>query len=62
METVKVKFIHDQHLAKPNYQGFFHGVRQIIRTEGKYFFNNKTIFYCLNRSSRYLSRFNSYYA
>ncbi len=34
METVKVKFIHDQHLAKPNYHGFFHGVRQIIRTEG----------------------------
>ncbi|UJR09274.1 hypothetical protein I4U23_013519 [Adineta vaga] len=34
METVKVKFIHDQRLAKPNYHGFFHGVRHIIRTEG----------------------------
>jgi len=34
METVKVKFIHDQGLAKPNYRGFFHGVREIIRTEG----------------------------
>jgi solute carrier family 25 citrate transporter 1 len=34
METVKVKFIHDQRSAKPNYQGFFHGVRHIIRTEG----------------------------
>ena len=34
METVKVKFIHDQHLAKPNYRGFFHGVREIIRMEG----------------------------
>jgi hypothetical protein len=34
METVKVKFIHDQRLAKPNYRGFFHGVREIIRTEG----------------------------
>lgn len=34
METVKVKFIHDQRLAKPNYHGFFHGVRQIVRTEG----------------------------
>ena len=34
METVKVKFIHDQRLAKPNYHGFFHGVREIIRTEG----------------------------
>ena len=35
METVKVKFIHDQRLAKPNYRGFFHGVREIIRAEGK---------------------------
>ncbi|CAF0803877.1 unnamed protein product [Rotaria sp. Silwood1] len=34
METVKVKFIHDQHLAKPNYHGFFHGIRAIIRSEG----------------------------
>ncbi|CAF0842192.1 unnamed protein product [Adineta ricciae] len=34
METVKVKFIHDQGLAKPNYRGFFHGVREIIRSEG----------------------------
>ncbi|CAF1022632.1 unnamed protein product [Rotaria magnacalcarata] len=34
METVKVKFIHDQNLAKPNYRGFFHGVREIIRKEG----------------------------
>ncbi len=34
METVKVKFIHDQHLTKPNYRGFFHGVREIIRMEG----------------------------
>ncbi|CAF1275969.1 unnamed protein product [Rotaria sordida] len=34
METVKVKFIHDQHLIKPNYHGFFHGVRKIIQTEG----------------------------
>jgi hypothetical protein len=34
METVKVKFIHDQRSAKPNYRGFFHGVREIIRTEG----------------------------
>ncbi len=34
METVKVKFIHDQRSVKPNYRGFFHGVREIIRTEG----------------------------
>ncbi|XP_061732135.1 tricarboxylate transport protein B, mitochondrial isoform X1 [Nerophis ophidion] len=34
METVKVKFIHDQTSANPKYRGFFHGVREIIRTEG----------------------------
>ncbi|KAG7252496.1 hypothetical protein CRUP_009359 [Coryphaenoides rupestris] len=34
METVKVKFIHDQTSANPKYKGFFHGVREIIRTEG----------------------------
>lgn len=34
METVKVKFINDQAAAIPKYKGFFHGVREIIRTEG----------------------------
>lgn len=34
METVKVKFIHDQSSANPKYRGFFHGVREIIRTQG----------------------------
>ncbi|XP_052800893.1 putative tricarboxylate transport protein, mitochondrial [Mya arenaria] len=34
METVKVKFINDQTLAKPKFRGFFHGVREIIRAEG----------------------------
>ncbi|XP_056319195.1 tricarboxylate transport protein B, mitochondrial [Danio aesculapii] len=34
METVKVKFIHDQTSANPKYRGFFHGVREIIRTQG----------------------------
>jgi len=34
METLKVKFIHDQRSANPKYRGFFHGVREIIRTEG----------------------------
>ncbi|XP_064833726.1 tricarboxylate transport protein B, mitochondrial-like isoform X1 [Oncorhynchus masou masou] len=34
METVKVKFIHDQSSANPKYRGFFHGVGEIIRTEG----------------------------
>lgn len=34
METVKVKFINDQASPNPQYKGFFHGVRQIIKTEG----------------------------
>ncbi|CAL8081670.1 unnamed protein product [Orchesella dallaii] len=34
METVKVKFINDQRSANPRFKGFFHGVREIIRTEG----------------------------
>ncbi|XP_043964189.1 tricarboxylate transport protein B, mitochondrial isoform X2 [Gambusia affinis] len=34
METVKVKFIHDQTSAKPQYKGFFHGVREIVRSQG----------------------------
>uniref|UniRef100_A0AAR2KPK1 Uncharacterized protein n=1 Tax=Pygocentrus nattereri TaxID=42514 RepID=A0AAR2KPK1_PYGNA len=34
METIKVKFIHDQTSANPKYRGFFHGVREIVRTQG----------------------------
>ncbi|XP_044131477.1 tricarboxylate transport protein, mitochondrial [Bufo gargarizans] len=34
METIKVKFIHDQCSPNPKYRGFFHGVREIIRVEG----------------------------
>ncbi|CAL9707606.1 unnamed protein product [Knipowitschia caucasica] len=34
METVKVKFIHDQTSANPKYKGFYHGVRQIVREQG----------------------------
>lgn len=33
----KVKFIHDQTSSNPKYRGFFHGVREIIRSEGKGF-------------------------
>ena len=36
METVKVKFINDQISAKPKFRGFFHGVREIIKAEGKW--------------------------
>ena len=35
METVKVKFINDQTSAKPKFRGFFHGVREIVKAEGK---------------------------
>jgi len=34
METVKVKFINDQRSANPQFRGFFHGVGQIIKTQG----------------------------
>lgn len=34
METIKVKFIHDQTSANPKYRGFFHGVGQIIKEQG----------------------------
>jgi hypothetical protein len=35
METIKVKFINDQTSANPKFKGFFHGVREIIKTDGK---------------------------
>ena len=34
METIKVKFIHDQNMPKPKYRGFFHGVGAIAKQEG----------------------------
>ncbi|KAL1764932.1 tricarboxylate transport protein, mitochondrial, partial [Sigmodon hispidus] len=34
METIKVKFIHDQTSANPKYRGFFHGVREIVQEQG----------------------------
>ena len=36
METIKVKFIHDQTQPNPQYRGFFHGVRTIVRQEGQW--------------------------
>lgn len=35
METVKVKFIHDQTQPNPRFKGFFSGVSTIIKTEGE---------------------------
>ncbi|XP_033902537.2 tricarboxylate transport protein B, mitochondrial [Acipenser ruthenus] len=34
METIKVKFIHDQCSTNPQYKGYFQGVREIIRQQG----------------------------
>ena len=34
METIKVKFIHDQTQPNPKYRGFYHGVRTIVKQEG----------------------------
>lgn len=34
METVKVKFIHDQTLEKPRFRGFLHGLGVIVKSEG----------------------------
>lgn len=34
METVKVKFINDQTSANPKLRGFFHGVSEIVKTQG----------------------------
>ncbi|KAJ7391909.1 hypothetical protein OS493_016205 [Desmophyllum pertusum] len=34
METVKVKFIHDQTQPNPRFKGFFSGVSTIVKTEG----------------------------
>ena len=63
METVKVKFIHDQRLPKPNYRGFFHGVREIVRAQGMFRILIDFIYCCyLTRNSRHVSRFNSYHA
>ncbi|KAF3840799.1 hypothetical protein F7725_006661 [Dissostichus mawsoni] len=35
METLKVKMIHDQCSLRPRYRGFFHGISEIIREQGK---------------------------
>lgn len=34
METIKVKFIHDQTQPNPKFKGFFSGVATIVKTEG----------------------------
>ncbi|MBN3311663.1 TXTP protein, partial [Atractosteus spatula] len=45
METIKVKFIHDQCSANPKYRGFFHGVREIVRQQEKLYCNNLLSFH-----------------
>ena len=44
METVKVKFIHDQNQPNPKYRGFFHGVKEIVKQEGNC---SPHIYYCV---------------
>lgn len=44
METIKVKFINDQRSANPQYKGFFHGVKSIVKSEGKKKHNLITLF------------------
>ena len=34
METIKVKFIHDQTHPNPQYRSFVHGIRTIVRQQG----------------------------
>ena len=41
METIKVKFIHDQTQPNPKYRGFFSGVYTIIKTDGMYTYHSK---------------------
>lgn len=44
METIKVKFVHDQRSAQPKFKGFYHGVRTIIATEGNNHKSNRNSF------------------
>ena len=44
METIKVKFINDQQAKNPKFKGFFHGIKEIVRTEGQSFI--QSIHYC----------------
>ena len=44
METVKVKFIHDQNLPNPKYRGFFHGLRTIIAQQGNIYIHFMLLF------------------
>lgn len=66
METVKVKFINDQRSANPQFKGFYHGVRTIIKNEGLLMLPfMSTLTFCwsiipLPRNPRNLPRVNSY--
>ena len=50
METIKVKFIHDQTSPNPRFRGFFHGVREIVRTQGTYYLENRVVSFASNIS------------
>ena len=59
METIKVKFIHDQTQPNPKYRGFFHGVRTIVKEEGTICNKLTNICYYHIRFKRYISRFDT---
>jgi len=54
METIKVKFIHDQTQPNPKYRGFVHGIREIVREEGE-----ENLKYCVR--NLYTSSCKAYY-
>ena len=63
METIKVKFIHDQTQPNPQYRGFFHGVRTIVRQQGELTFSehrseqtNLTLMQLLVSSNSYIRK------
>ena len=63
METIKVKFIHDQTQPNPQYRGFFHGVRTIVRQQGELIFSehrseqtNLTLMQLLVSSNSYIRK------
>ena len=59
METIKVKFIHDQTQPNPKYRGFFHGVRTIVKEEGTIYNKLTSICHYHIRFKRYISRFDT---
>ena len=58
METIKVKFIHDQVSANPKYRGFIHGVTSIVSEQG--LAGRAELYMTVLSGRRYLSRADPY--